>query len=451
MSSNLATLPTPDIPLKPEERPNRFVEFKEYLLNTAKTIEAINADADLERARLCVKMRKFYSGHQVGYVSKVDNKWIDKKKRGDALYVDPILASFIDINVAQIVKSRPTIKVTARSPDRVDKDQAALYAQELLQDAQDQLFTANFLQREAKLGLQLSGEAYRITSFDPHVKGTEVRVPITEEREVEPQAKAWTCPACEQDGQVDETVAQQFEAGTFTCPNCGYWKVDQIKGDPFKASVITGYQEVPAGDVRCESPDPLEMKVIGDGEIGDALAVTRDRLVMRGVLQAEYPTLRIPSTSTVPIKLQYVQNLKLDAPQTGFSGESEPSSKGGEQFELLHFKEVWLDVMAYGGYVFEKETRLPEMSKPENERTLVPAGTNFEDVKNERGSFKDGCYYLKVGNQILDIFPNDKRNNLAHCVNNIGEGFHGLGEWDLLPLQEQKNTLRSLMFAKEKV
>lgn len=450
MSTNLAAVPSSELPASVESRSLRFVDFKQYLINTAVKIEGIDADAELEKARLVVKMRKFYSGHQVGYVSKVDNRWVDKKKRGDALYVDPVLASFIDINVAQIVKSRPTIKVTARSNERVDKEQSALYAQELLKDAQQQIFTANFLQREAKLGLQLSGEAYRITSFVKNIRGTEVRVPITESITVTPQQSAWACPACDASGDVNQTNKEQLDKKSFTCPQCGYWNVDQIGAQSFTAPVITGYQDVPAGDVRCESPDPLEMKVIGDGDIGDALAVTRDRLIRRGILETEYPNITIPSTSTVPIKLQYVQNLKLDSPQSGIRGEAQESSKGGEQFELLHFKEVWLDVAAYGGYVFQKDTRLPELGKPENERTLVTKGTKFEDVKNKRGSFRNGAYYVKVGDQILDIWPCDKRKHLTHCVNNIGEGFHGLGEWDLLPLQEQKNTLRSLMFAKEK-
>ncbi len=450
MATNLATVPSPEVSASVENEALRFVDFKQYLIKTATTIESINADAELERLRLIVKMRKFYSGHQVGYVSKVDNRWVDKKKRGDALYIDPVLASFIDINVSQIVKSRPTIKVTARSAERVDKEQSALYAEELLKDAQQNLFTADFLQREAKIGLQLSGEAYRITWFDQNVKGTEVRVPVTERRSVVPQSGMWSCPACEASGDVDEVIKGQFAANTFTCPKCGYWKVDQMAAEPFETAVIIGYQDVPAGDVRCESPDPLEMKVIGESDIAYALAVTRDRLIMRGLLESLHKNVKIPSTSTVPLKLKYLRDLKLDSPQAGLRGDAVESSQGGEQFELLHYKEVWLDVAAYGGYTFQKDTRLPEMSKPESERTLVKAGTKLEDVTNDRGNYRDGAYYVKVGDEILDIYPCDKKKHLVHCVNSIGEGFHGLGEWDLLPLQEQKNTLRSLMFAKEK-
>ncbi len=454
MSTNLATLPS-NLPTSVEDRKPLFVDFPEYLINTAKKIEDINSDAELERLRLIVKMRKFYSGHQVGYVSKVDNRWVDKKKRGDALYVDPVLASFIDINVAQIVKSRPTLKVIPRSSDRVDKDQAALYAEELLKDAHARLFTAPFLQREAKLGLQLSGEAYRITWFDQKVRGTEVRIPVTETKTVQPKHDVWECAACGSSGPVDEGMQGQFLIGAVACPSCGYRKVDRVKAEPFEASVVTGYKEVPAGDVRCESPDPLEMKVIGgDQSIGEALAVTRDRLIMRGTLEQMYPGVKIPSTSTLPLKLKYSQDLKLDSPRSagirGDSGDSTAPTEGGEQFELLHFKEVWLDPAAYGGYEFQKNTTLPEMEKPKGKRTQVTKGTKLEDVANERGSFKDGAYYQKVGDLILDIFPCDKRKHLTHCVNNIGESFHGLGEWDLLPLQEQKNSLRSLMFAKEK-
>jgi hypothetical protein len=422
----------------------RFVDFKEYLLNTARKIESINADSELERLRLIVKMRKFYSGYQVGLVSKATNRWVDKKKRGDARYVDPILQTFVDINAAQIVKSRATLKVRARSSDRVDKVEAARYAEELLKDAQLTLFKAQFLQKEAKLWLQLSGETYRITDFAADVKGTEVRIPVTESKPVNPSVSVWDCAACGKSGETEE------EGSTITCPNCGYTKADVIRAEGFNAPVVTGYREVPAGDIVCESPDPLEMKVIGgeDG-IGEALAVTRDRLIMRGVLERLYPNVKIPSTSNVPLKLQYTQDLKLDSPQAGVFADTEgEAAQGGEQFELLHFKEVWLDVAAYGGYTFQKETKLPESVKPE-ERTVVQEGTKLEDVKTERGSYSQGAYYCKVGDVVLDIYPCDKRKHLTHCVNNIGEGFHGLGEWDLLPLQEQKNELRSLMFAKE--
>lgn len=450
MQTNLANVPAPEIPASVADRSLRFVDFNQYLLNTADKIERIDADAELERLRLIVKMRKFYSGHQVGYVSKVDNRWVDKKKRGDALYVDPVLASFIDINVAQIIKSRPTIRVVPRSSDRVDKEQAALYAQELLKDAQNQLFTASFLQREAKLGLQLSGEAYRITWFEPNVRGTEIRIPITETKQVVPTADLWDCPACGQSGEVSEDNHEMFAANAFRCPQCDYWKVERMSAEPFAVPVITGYRDVPVGDVRCESPDPLEMKIIGDGSIGDALAVTRDRLVMRGVLEQMYKGIEIPSTSSVPLKLKYLQDLKRDSPQSGIRTDSQDSSKGGEQFELLHLKEVWLHPAAYGGYEFPKDTLLPELTRSKDRRTQVRAGTRWEDVQNERGSYKVGAYYQKVGNLILDIFPCDKRKHLVHCVNNISEGVHGLGEWDLLPLQEQKNSLRSLMFNKEK-
>jgi hypothetical protein len=445
MSSNLATIPTPALPATVENKSLRFTPLNEYLVSTARAIEGINADAELERARIIIKMRKFYSGHQVGYVSRVDNRWVDKKKRGDALYVDPVLASFIDINVAQIVKSRPTIKVRARSQDRVDKEQAAQYAEELLKDAQLNLFTADFLQREAKLGLQLSGEAYRITWFDSNVKGTEIRVPIAEKRMVTPQSSAWECPHCGASGELTADISN--------CPQCGYWNIDKIGAEPFETSVVTGYQDVPAGDVRCESPDPLEMKVIGDGDIASALAVTRDRLIMRGLLESLHKLdedSRIPSTGTVPSKLKYLQDLRLDSPKSGVRGDEEATTRGGDQFELLHYKEVWLDPAAYGGYEFQKATRLPELSKPEGKRTLAKKGQKLEEISNERGHYRDGAYFAMVGDQVLDIYPCDKKKHLEHCVNNIGEGFHGLGEWDLLPLQEQKNVLRSLMFAKEK-
>lgn len=423
--------------LDKEARRARYVPWKEYLLNTSRAIEAIDREAELERKRTIVKMRKFVAGHQIGYVSRADNRWHDRKKRSEALYVDPVLAAMIETNVAQIVRSRPAYRVVARADDQVEKQEAARYATELLKDAHKTLLTASTLVREAKRDLQCSGEAYRLTYFDRNVEGTEVKRLVTETKHVGPQYAAWECPACDEIGAGPPPQA---------CPTCQYSKVLSYQASGFEAEVGLRYEEVPVGDVRQANPDPLEMKVVGcaTGKIADALAIVRDQMVPRCVLEQMFPGKKIPSTGT-PQHLKWQQELQRDAPQTSQNAyeDSTPQIQGGEQFELIHFREIWLDVAVCGSYQFQRDEQLPD-------GTTIPKDTVQRTMKTKRGSFAKGTYYCHAGNEVLDIYPCDKRLHWTHCVNSTGDGFHGLGEWDLLPLQEMINVLVSLQFAREK-
>lgn len=427
-----------------ESRQTAFVDLDEYLVNVCRKIESINAETELDRLRLILKMRKFYAGHQIGLVSKRTNQWVDKKKPGDALYVDPVLASFVDTNIATRMKSRPKIKISARASDRVDKQEAAKYAQELHEDAVRELFTASVRERENK-NLELSGETYGHLYFNPHAEGTEIKVPMTERRSVLPQTRVWECDACDETGKLDGTseedraIQGQFAAGVTTCPKCGYGKARLVAAEAFESEVITGYRDVPAGDVCFVQPDPLTVKVIGSGyKIKDALAVTWDSLIMRGVLEEHYKDVEIPASGTVPLRLQYAQDLRE---QTGSAGSAYEEGEGitregGEQFELLHFKRVWLSPALYGGYVFQKQARLP------NGR-VIERGTTL------RSLFPRGLYYCKVGSKVLDIYEQSIGSCWSHCQNITGDGFHGIGQWDLLPMQEMINELVSLQFANE--
>ena len=433
--------PNGDGHLDPQDdaaRRARFVPWKEYLVNTSRAVEAIDREANLERKRLIVKMRKFTAGHQLGKVSTVDNRWMEKKKRSEALYVDPVLAAMVETNVAQIVRSRPQYRVVARAEDRVEKREAARYATELLKDAHKNLLTASTLVREAKRDLQCSGEAYRLTYFDRNVEGTEVRRQVTESKFVGPQYAAWECPACDEIGAGEPPA---------NCPKCQYSKVKSYSAEGFEAEVGIGYEDVSVGDVRQANPDPLEMTVVGcsTGKIGDALTIARDQMVARCVLEKEHPGRKIPTTST-PQHLKWQQELQKDAPQVKGSNpydDNTPTNPGGEQYELVHFREVWLDVAVYGSYEFPADEKLPD-------GTVIGKGTKLRDLKTKRGSFAKGLYFCHVGNEVLDIYPCDKKLHWAHCVNSTGDGFHGLGEWDLLPLQEMVNVLVSLQFAREK-
>lgn len=431
---------------KPTVKPQKqFVPLPQFLLNTGKHIDGIDQSEELDRLRMVVKLRKFYIGDQIGSFSRKSNEPLVWKRRGkDApLYVDPQLSFHVDTNLAQIVKSRPQIDVAARSPEQVNKTEAARYAKALYEDVQREMLRASFMQREGK-HLLLGGEAYRNTYFSREVEGTEVRVPVSEPKTVQPTASIYECPYCDHADKLDDATKGAIEAGAFACPACGYAKVAIVAAEPFDASVITGYKDVPAGDVFCESPDPLEMKASNYAyTIKDSPYLTRDRLIMRGVLETVFKRTDIPS-STIPIRLQWQKDLKNETQGAGQADESftDTSEKttGGEQFELLHFKEVWLDPCLYNAYVFEEEAKLPD-------GTVIAKDTKLIDLKTKKGSFSDGLYFCSVGNMVLDIYPQDKARHWTHCCYLQGDGFHGMGLNHLVPLQEQRNELRSLQFA----
>lgn len=434
------------VPVEPNPAPKpqrQFVALSQFLLNTGRHIDNIDPETEMDRLRMVVKIRKFYIGDQIGSFSRKANEPLVWKRRGkDApLYVDPQLSFHVDTNLASIVKSRPEIDVLARSEERVDKTEAARYAKELYEDVQREMLKASFMQREGK-HLLLAGEAYRHTYFSRNVEGTEVKVPVSEPRMVEPQSSVYECPDCDHEGKLTPEIKGAIDAGTYPCPNCGYHKVNVVEASGFEASVITGYKEVPAGDVFCESPDPLEMKASNYAyTIKDSPYLSRDRLIMRGILETIFKRLDIPSTA-VPMRLQWQKDTKDAAQGTGEVGTVETPEKaaGGEQFELLHFKEVWLDPCLYNAYTFEENAKLPD-------GTEIPKGTKLIDLKTKKGSFKDGLYFCSVGNIVLDIYPQDKARHWVHTCYLQTDGFHGIGLSHLVPLQEQRNELRSLQFA----
>lgn len=431
---------------KPTAKPQKtFVPLSQFLLNTGRYIDGIDQSEELDHQRMVVKLRKFYIGDQIGSFSQKSNEPLVWKRRGkDApLYVDPQMSFHVDTNLAQIVKSRPQIDVLARSPEQVNKTEAARYAKALYEDFQRDMLKASFMQREGK-HLLLGGEAYRNTYFSREVEGTEVRVPVSEQKTVEPSVSIYECPYCDHADKLDAATKGAIEAGAFPCPECGYERVSIVAGEPFEASVVTGYKDVPAGDVFCESPDPLEMKASNYAyTIKDSPYLTRDRLIMRGVLETVFKRTDIPS-STIPIRLQWQKDLKNETQGAGQSdyttSDTSEKAAGGEQFELLHFKEVWLDPCLYNAYVFEEEAKLPD-------GTVIAKGTKLIDIKTKRGSFSDGLYFCSVGNMVLDIYPQDKAKHWTHCCYLQGDGFHGMGLNHLVPLQEQRNELRSLQFA----
>lgn len=436
-----------------ETKPLReYVDLKSYLNNIADHAAKVgNNAANKDRRRKVAKMRLFYEGDHIIRWDEEKQQYINKKKPGDALYIDPVLATFIDIITAQLAKSRSTLVVKPRSEEQVEKQQAAEYATEVLKDAASSLLNARNTQREIKYGFLLSGEAYRYTYFDRTVEGRGIEKPKFSVKLAKNTPKAWFCPDChhsgteadlkgvdnpdiipdapapEPMGDGDDLVEQvaKTEIDTNRCPHCDFPKIQRIGGSQFSTTIEEGTEYENIGDVNTEFPDSLEMTVVGARDhIKDALAVIRDRMVPRCVLESIYPDKILPTTG-IPENLRY-----KEASTNSFENDVQ-AYQGVEAFEMLHFQEIWLNPAIYHGYESPRDERLPSGETIKKGEKLSPNAPS-------------GAYYARVGKVIVDLYEQAVKDCWSHAVNSITSSFHGQGEWDLMPQQEQKNEIRSM-------
>lgn len=412
--------PKPEDAREPtEERTRNYVSLETYLVNLDRRVSQITGESNLERQRLITKMRRFYQGDFFFRFNR-DGKVEHRKKQSDALYADPVLSAFVDTNVSLRMKSRPALNFIARAEGRVDKEEAADYAKQLYEDAADDLFPASVREREHK-NLELAGDAFCLLYFDPKADGTEIKVPKFEKKTVKPQFNSYYCPDCGKLGKV---------SGQPVCEKCGQTDVVVEGAQEFEAQVEVGFDEVPAGDVRAMWPDPISVRVLGaQGQIKSALMVLWDSLIMRGVLESYYEGRKFEGG-------EYSATLQMQEETRSLTSDDTKERVGGEQFELLEVKRRWLSPLLYGGYTFPKETTLPDGQ-------TVEAGTKLKDI------YPDGVFYCLQNGKLIDLYGQTIGETWSHTPNQTSEGFHGLGSWDLIPMQEMINELVSLQFAIE--
>jgi hypothetical protein len=435
--------------IKPHKR--QFVPIKDYLNNIADHAASLGkSEALKERRRKTAKMRMLYEGDQIIRWNEERQVYVNKKRPGDALYIDPVLATFIDIITAQLSKSRSTLVVRPRNEERVDKQQAAKYATELIEDAASQLLNARNTQREIKYSFLLSGEAYRYTYFDRTVEGRGIEKPKYGVKVAKGSEKMWYCPDCHAHGKASDLIGPEnpdvipeaqdlkptSDGGESVpivmqkrCPECDFPKVETVGGREVSISIDEGGEYENIGDVNCEFIDPLEMTVIGARDhIADGLIVIRDRMIPRCVLESVYEGKELPSTGT-PDNLRY----KEAANSSGRDNKTDSGGtyEGGEAFEMLHFQELWVNPAVYHDYQSPRDETLANGENISGNEKLCPM-------------MPTGAYYCRVGKTILDLYEQAIKDCWSHAVNSITGSFHGQGEWDLMPQQEQKNEVRSM-------
>lgn len=389
----------------------------EQLIHDQKASEFLNRIADYasacsnseqmwRRRRLSVQLRKYILGDLFGVFHK-SKGWVSAKEEGDGIYYDPQTPTFIANLLKDLVKTKPRKTCTSRDPERVDKREAARVAERLLQLDDENDFTPKIQQREWKWNLMAAGETYRITYFNKDKKGCGITEKKFEPMDIPGGDSAVVCPLC--------NATEADEQGR--CAQCGNPQMDSFETLGTKIHVQKGEDFKQIGDVDYDVPDALEMTVIGDTDsIGDALIVVRDRMIPRCVLQDALGG-EISSTGT-PDQLHYKQL---------FDGTNNSTT----EFELIHYQELWLAPAVYAGQTIAVDEKTQSGA-------VLPKGKKWKEL------FPRGLYFSRVEKTIKTLHEQAIADCIVHTVNDLGEGFHGQGEWDLNELQDQLTEAKSM-------
>lgn len=410
--------------------------FHEFLHSLAEACLRHSTKPEMRQRRAkAVKMRKYLEGDYLGYYDQLLG-WRNLKNEGDGIYFEPAMASFVANVVSVLIKTAPKPYAQPRLESNRTASNAAHVAQMLLEmeEVKDPLSR----QIEWKWNMICGGETYRLTYFDPTKAGKGYQQEQFFEKTREAEMAAY-CPLCDwasgegeraEEQEMPEQEMGENEEGEASagpqipaaCPQCGNKHLDIMKAGEQAISVFGGTSYTQVGDVCTEICDPLEMIVIGDcRDIKDALMVSRNRIIQRALLEEALGVENLPKTE-IPEMLIY----KRDFNPSFFDDEINLPA-----LDMLHYQEVWVAPCIYSSFKFKEDVQTIGGE-------VIKRGTKLIDI------FPEGFYFSRVGKQITEIYEQRIQDVWTHTVNEIGSGFYGVGEWDLLELQDHLTDAKSM-------
>lgn len=444
-------------------------EFIADLHSLADSVEGMHYEERRLRRRKTVKLRNYIAGNYLGYVDD-SGRFVDKSDKGDGLYYDTEVGTYVEVLLASISKARPTIKITAMNENDIRQREIARVAQIEWEMIRERFSDPKKLQKEIKFNFIAAGETYRYTFFNqslencgydkktynPKLVGKNESVTVCldckasgreemeepaenealeiESPEQESPQHEWLeeiAPESGEETEENETENSQLQESD-ACASCGSPKIFRYTRRQNKIEIEEGREYQQIGDADCDFIDALEMNVVtqdGCDDIGDALAVQRNRLIPRCVLLDAFEIENLPSTE-IPYYLRYKirsQSSTAYLYENGGGIEKELSS----EFEEIHYQETWLSTKVYSRKKFGQDTQLRNGS-------VIPKGTKYTDV------FPHGICFARAGRTPLNLYGQAVKECLTHAVNSVGENFHGIGEWDLSAQGDQLNEIQSM-------
>lgn len=439
------------------ERKKAYGRILEYIKNTCKSVETEDESARLNILGQQNKCQAYYDDRQYGKINDRTGEWEDLppdnkefrpqdnkyKEQVDKLQME-MARSATDLNVEPVDQTDSAMLEAARFfKSRVDANRKRLFTQR-----------PEFVLSE-HMALLLKTITYRYVYFDQNAKdGPREKRPVFEKQSIGEEKTLTVCAVCGAPRQGDTPLVPMgadeqgmpgsFPPGVVTddqvapeelaqpCPTCGSQSIKTLSTSPVELELPVGEEEYPCGLPRCVHADPTMVQVSLNARnmaISSSPYLVWTQMVERGKLEQAFPDMVIPSGSDdTNRQLEYRRDNEV-AVSNSSSGDSGFEIKGGEQFEKLKFKLIWLDSWIYGDYESQQDEKLPNGQ-------ILPKGTKLITL------FPRGLCIAKVGDTPLALYDEDKNKKWSVCVYGLREGaWHGSGTNALLPLQLQINDL----------
>ena len=455
------------------ERRKNYGSLLEFLKNTCKRIESEDKPENLKILAQQNKCQAYYDDRQYGK-SNDKGEWQDYPY--DQNEFRPVDNKYKEqLDKLQMEMSRSFVDLPIEPADETDSRmvEAAKFAKSRIDANRKRLFTQHpeFIIAENNC-LLLKTITYRYTYFDKDAEESPTeRRPVFQKQAVGEEKSLTVCAVCGMPRQDDEPIdkAQQarddhyaqdgagLEAVSYPpqgiqspalpaqtpdlimsvlnpCPYCGSQSTKTLSTSPTELELPSGTEEVRCGLPRVVHADPTMVQVSLNARmmsIPSTPFIVWTQMVERGKLEPMFPDSVIPSSdSDTGQQAQYRrENETAVSNATDSWNTGSTDIKGGEQFQKLKFKLIWLDSWIYGDYQDDKPTKLPDG------RVLPP---NVPLIK----FFPKGMCLAKVGDTILKAWNEDKNKKWSVCVYGLREhAFHGSGTNALIPIQITINDL----------
>ncbi|HKF54257.1 MAG TPA: hypothetical protein VKJ45_02390 [Blastocatellia bacterium] len=374
----------------PEQSP-----FEQWVVS--KLIARLNReDQDLDRRRFQKGTRnvKYYEGEQNGFFGRYTNQFYtyDSQDSGDPQRTHNSFRYYSDAITTQWVQGRADLKVIPILRDATDDhtEAAVRKANQILDYYETTRLTEDFLQDECK-NEQFFGGAFRLTYWDPDI-GQTIERPVFGETRLQLGANVYSCRGCGRAVQAEEAKGGR-------CLDCG-GALEVEPGPAIEVVMITGTEEIKAGDLRVEQVPPLEVKFDrAGGKFEKATYVRRRRRLRTEVVSATLPWWQPEGGSGAGDNaddpgLHYQRLAQRSIGNTGQSSNYMTLSSGGSYEDGSRFTVV--DQWWFSAVMYSDERLKWSYDIELAGGSVIPAGTPLKEV------FPEGLYCLVVNGEILD-------------------------------------------------
>lgn len=397
-----------------------------------------NRYIDLQRVRLWKRNLDIYLGSHDGHWDQRTGLWVPNKYDPDnPVHPNNQYGYFVRSVAAMLSRSQTKYKIRARSDDPQNVG-AAKIADIVQKDWWRRRWKATHRQIEAKHA-QLTGNFLRNLNWTQK-GGVPAWVAKTEQIEVAGEEEGYQCNQCGNFGAAAANSGGGFTtAGAMLgqgrpplddglCPTCGSEDLYKMGLPPLTMSIVTGHQQIDAGDVIADPVDPMEGKLhLNSLFFETSPYFQRRRLFLQEILESHFPDAEMTRGAAAgDLILMYQRGLQASGGGVSYSVLND------SYYSLVEFEETWLSPEMYSFYV------TPEQITGE---LGLPSKTALYEL------YPEGAYLARIGNQIVMERAEDKVDYWVHGrFDIVPNSVWGRGQDDAVTQNLQLNEAESLWF-----